>query len=58
MLGNVKNALQGTCHALRAERLLRYLAEFTYRFNRHFDLASMVGRLAAAADAVPARNIG
>lgn len=53
MLGNVKNALQGTYHAIRAKHLPRYLAEFTYRFNRRFDLASMVARLGKAAAHTP-----
>ena len=53
MLGNVKNAMQGTYHAIRAKHLPRYLAEFTYRFNRRFDLAGMVGRLGAAAALTP-----
>jgi len=53
MLGNVKNALQGTYHAIRPKHLPRYLAEFTYRFNRRFDLASMVSRLGLAATLTP-----
>ena len=53
MLGNVKNAMQGTYHAIRAKHLPRYLAEFSYRFNRRFDLAAMVGRLGRAATVTP-----
>ena len=53
MLGNVKNAVQGTYHSVAAKHLPRYLAEFTYRFNRRFDLASMVGRLGSAAVRTP-----
>jgi transposase-like protein len=53
MLGNVKNAIQGTYHAIRAKHLPRYLAEFTYRFNRRIDLAGMVSRLGAAAAHTP-----
>ena len=49
MLGNVKNAIHGTYHAIRPKHLPRYLAEFSYRFNRRFDLASMLPRLATAA---------
>ena len=49
LLGNVKNALHGTCHALRAKYLQRYLSEFCYRFNRHFYLAALVPRLIFAA---------
>lgn len=53
MLGNVKNAITGTYHAIRAKHLPRYLSEFTYRFNRRFDLAGMVARLGAAAALTP-----
>jgi len=53
MLGNVKNAMQGTYHAIRPKHLPRYLAEFSYRFNRRFDLAAMVGRLGHAAVVTP-----
>lgn len=53
MLGNVKNAIHGTYHAIRPKHLPRYLAEFCYRFNRRFDLASMLARLATAAAHTP-----
>jgi transposase-like protein len=53
MLGNVKNALHGTYHAIRQKHLPRYLAEFSYRFNRRFDLASMIPRLVSAAAQTP-----
>lgn len=53
MLGNVKNAIHGTYHAIRSKHLPRYLAEFSYRFNRRFDLASMLARLATAAAHTP-----
>ena len=53
MLGNVKNAIHGTYHAVRPKHLPRYLAEFSYRFNRRFDLASMLPRLATAAAQTP-----
>ena len=53
LLGNVKNAITGTYHAIRAKHLPRYLAEFTYRFNRRFDLAGMVESLGAAAALTP-----
>ena len=49
MLGNVKNAMHGTYHALRPKYLQRYLSEFCYRFNRRFDLAALVPRLIVAA---------
>ena len=39
ILGNLKNALRGTYHAIRPKYAQRYLSEFEYRFNRRFDLA-------------------
>jgi len=53
MLGNVKNALRGTYHGLRSQHLPRYLAEFSYRFNRRFALADLVPRLGYAATHAP-----
>ena len=49
MLGNVKNALHGTYHAMNPKHLPRYLAEFCYRFNRRFRLDALVERLARVA---------
>ena len=45
VIGNVKNALRGTYHAISGRHLPRYLAEFCYRFNRRFELHTMVDRL-------------
>jgi hypothetical protein len=45
VIGNVKNALHGTRHAVSGRHLPRYLAEFCYRFNRRFQLHTMVDRL-------------
>lgn len=42
VIGNVKNALHGTHHAISGRHLPRYLAEFCYRFNRRFQLHTMV----------------
>ncbi|MDE2174027.1 MAG: IS1595 family transposase [Betaproteobacteria bacterium] len=53
ILGNVKNALHGTYHALRPKYLQRYLSEFCYRFNRRFDLAALVPKLIRAAAHTP-----
>ena len=54
VLGNVKNALHGTCRALRPKHLERNPSEFCYRFNRRFDLAAaLVPRLVAAAARAP-----
>jgi transposase-like protein len=49
MLGNVKNALHGTYHAVRKKHLGRYLGAFSYRFNRRFELGGMIERLAYVA---------
>jgi len=49
LLGNVKNSLRGTYHNFSVKHIPRYLAEFQYRFNRRFDLKSIVPRLAFAA---------
>ncbi len=44
MIGNVKNALIGTYHAINHKHLPRYLTEFCYRLN----LALSAGRCAVA----------
>ncbi len=49
VLANLKTALRGTYHSVFARYSHRYLAEFQYRFNRRFDLASLLPRLACAA---------
>ena len=50
MLGNLKTALSGTYHSFdHAKYAARYLAEFSYRFNRRYDMAAMVPRLLRAA---------
>lgn len=49
VLGNLKTALAGTHHAFDFRKYAhRYLAEVGYRFNRRYDLAAMVPRLAVA----------
>ncbi|MFV8422271.1 IS1595 family transposase [Vibrio parahaemolyticus] len=53
MIGNVKNAMHGTYHAIRLKHLPRYLAEFSYKFNRRFELAAMPDRLIRAAVKAP-----
>jgi len=46
ILGNLKTAVAGTYHAFDFEKYAsRYLAEVQYRFNRRFDLRSMLPRL-------------
>jgi hypothetical protein len=55
-LGNLKRALGGTYHAFDfAKYAHRYLAEAQYRFNRRFNLASILGRLLRAACLTTAR---
>lgn len=53
VLGNLKNSLRGTYHAISAKYAARYLAEFEYRFNRRFDLPAMIERLAYVAVRTP-----
>ncbi|CAM4148884.1 hypothetical protein VRRI112168_15900 [Vreelandella rituensis] len=53
LLGNVKNAITGTYHAIRGQHAPRYLAEFEYRFNRRYDLKAMIPRFLAVAVKTP-----
>jgi len=53
MISNVKNAMHGTYHAIRLKHLPRYLAEFSYKFNRRFDLRGMLNRLLFACMRTP-----
>jgi hypothetical protein len=47
VLSNLKTGLSGTFHAFKfAKYAHRYLAEFQYRFNRRFDLRSILARAA------------
>ncbi len=49
MLGNLKTAISGTYHAFDfAKYAPRYLAEVAYRFNRRFDLKTILRRLITA----------
>ncbi|KTF33485.1 IS1595 family transposase [Xanthomonas translucens pv. translucens] len=49
ILGNLKTALSGTHHAVDFPKYgTRYLRAHAYRFNRRFNLAAMVPRLASA----------
>jgi transposase-like protein len=46
VLSNIKTAIEGTYHSFDfAKYIKRYLAEVQYRFNRRFDLRSMLPRL-------------
>lgn len=49
VLANVKRAISGVYHAVRqAKYARRYLTEAAWRFNRRFDLCSLLPRLATA----------
>jgi hypothetical protein len=52
-LGNIKAAIVGTYRAIDEKHVPRYLAEFEYRFNRRYDLAAMIPRLAWAGVRTP-----
>ena len=50
VLGNLKTAISGTYHAFDFRKYAdRYLAEVQYRFNRRFDLGTILKRLVRAA---------
>ena len=53
ILGNLKNSLLDTYHGMRRKHLAHYLAEFSYRFNRRFELKLLVGRLLRTAAKTP-----
>lgn len=56
-LGNLKTSLAGTYHAFDFVKYAhRYLAEAQYRFNRRFDLSSILSRLINACAACPPRG--
>lgn len=56
ILGNLKNAINGTYHAFDFEKYAhRYLGEYQYRFNRRFDLAALLPRMTIAAAATGRR---
>lgn len=50
VLGNLKTSLSGSYHAFGFQKYAaRYLAAFSYRFNRRFDLSTLNQRLLVAA---------
>jgi len=49
MIGNVKNSIHGTYHAISIRHVPRDFAEFCFRFNRRFELGKMIRQLAQAA---------
>ena len=52
-LGNVKSAIKGTLRSCDPQHTARYLAAFEWRYNRRYDLAENLGRLARVATSVP-----
>ena len=52
-LGNLKHSMHGSYHHISSKHLPRYLAEFSYRFNRRFSLREMFPRLAYVALRTP-----
>ncbi len=62
ILGNLMTAIEGTYHAFNFDKYAdRYLGEAQYRFNRRFDLRSILARLTRAAvlaEPWPARRLG
>jgi len=59
VLRNLKSALAGTYHAVKFTKYAhRYLAEVQYRFNRRFDLRSILPRLVRVAAVTGPRNRG
>jgi len=53
ILGNLKGSLLGVCRWVSVKHLPRYLAEFQWRFNRRFDLSTILQRLLRAAVLTP-----
>jgi hypothetical protein len=56
ILGNLKTSVSGTYHAFDFEKYAsRYLSDAQYRFNRRFDLSTMLPRLISAAAGIGKR---
>ena len=53
LLGNLKRSMHGSYHHVSSKHLPRYLAEFSYRFNRRFSLRERFPRLAYVALRTP-----
>ncbi len=52
-IGNIKNALRGTYHAVRPKDAQRSLAELENRLNRRFNLPESIPRLVHVALGTP-----
>ncbi|WP_299021198.1 IS1595 family transposase [uncultured Photobacterium sp.] len=48
MISNVKNSMHGTYHAIGKKHLPRYLGEFCFKFNRRFNLETLLEQLVFA----------
>ena len=57
VIGNAETANRSTHHSMKGKYAQRYQSEFEHRFNRRYDLPSMVPRLAWAANPRAARPI-
>ena len=55
-LGNIKSAIVGTCRSFDSQYAERYLAGFEWRFNRRFDIAKNIERIARVALATGPRS--
>jgi hypothetical protein len=54
LLGNLKTAISGTYHTFDCAKYAhRYFAEFQYRFNRRFNMKTILPRLLAALVGAP-----
>ena len=53
ILGNIKNDLRGTYHAVRPKYAQCYLSQFEYRLNRRFNLPDIIPRLVKVALRTP-----
>ena len=58
-LGNIKSAITGTCRKLGPDHAERYLASFAWRYNRRYQLQTMILRFlhsAARTQPIPYKN--
>lgn len=53
MIGNIKNSLRGTYHAISKKHLPRYLGEFCFRFNYRFRLEEVLDELLGSSMTTP-----
>ena len=59
-LGNIESALGGTCRKLGPDHAERYLASFAWRYNRRYQLQTMIPRFlhsAARTQPIPYPNL-